>query len=172
MKQLRNILMLLISIFLISNLTIAFIAERAVVIGSSMESTLSNEDNLLIDKISYRFTKPKRYDIIVFPVSNSGDEIYIKRIIGLPGESVQILNGFVYINGHKLKSDVYGNDTIDFAGIAEKKIDLDADEYFCLGDNRNGSIDSRSPIVGPVKENKIKGKAIVRFYPLSNFKFL
>lgn len=172
MKQIRNVLMFLIGIFLISNLTIAYVGERAVVIGSSMETTLYDKDNLLIDKISYRFTSPKRYDIIVFPVSNSGDEIYIKRIIGLPGETIQIKNGYVYINGDRLESDVYGNNKMESPGIAREKIKLDDDEYFCLGDNRNGSIDSRSSIVGPVKRNKIKGRAMIRFYPLLKFKIL
>lgn len=172
MKYIRSTLLLLICVFLISNISIAYIGERAVVMGSSMEPVLQNDDNLVIDKITYRFTQPSRYDIVIFPVSDSGDEIYIKRIIGLPGETIQIVNGTVYINDEPLDSDVYGEEKMETAGIAKQKITLDDDEYFCLGDNRNGSIDSRSPIVGPVKRKDIKGKAVARFYPFTKFKLL
>ena len=85
-----------------------------------------------------------------------------------PGETIQIKEGVIYINGEALKEN-YGKDTIRDAGLAKKKITLEEDEYFVLGDNRNASIDSRRLEVGPVKRSKIKGKAWLRFYPFSSF---
>lgn len=131
-----------------------------------MESTLENGDQLIVENVSYYFHEPERFDVIVFPY-NQGVS-YIKRIIGLPGETIQIKEGVIYINGEALKEN-YGKDTIRDAGLAKKKITLEEDEYFVLGDNRNASIDSRRLEVGPVKRSKIKGKAWLRFYPFSSF---
>ena len=109
-----------------------------------MESTLSNGDNLIIDKISYRFHDPERFDIIVFPFYEYGDKnaesangsedtFYIKRIIGLPGETVWINEmGDIYINGVCLKEN-YGLENINYAGVASNPIILGPDEYFCYG---------------------------------------
>ena len=97
----------------------------------------SDGQNLIMDKLSYRFHEPERYDIVIFPEPEEYGEhpYYIKRIIGLPGETVQIKKGKVYINGKKLKSDIYGiTDYIDGAGVAKSAQKLGKDEYFCLGD--------------------------------------
>ena len=131
-----------------------------------METTLENGDQIIVENISYYRHEPERFDIIVFP--NSEGVNYIKRIIGLPGETVQILDGFVYINGQQL-DEAYGNEVIEDAGLAKDEIQLGASEYFVLGDNRNGSIDSRRAEVGNVKREQIKGKAWLRFYPFTRF---
>ena len=105
----------LVYILLIIGLTyliITFVGQRTMVSGSSMETTLQDGDNLIVDKISYRFRDPKRYDIIVFPYKYEEDTYYIKRIIGMPGETVQIRDGYVYIDGKRLTSDVYGKEKI------------------------------------------------------------
>ena len=146
-------------------LVITFVGQRTRVDGSSMNNTLMDKDNLIVDKISYRFSEPKRFDIIVFPYQYEENTYYIKRIIGLPGETVQVVDGYVYINGSRLESDIYGNELMDDPMAASQPITLGEDEYFVLGDNRNHSQDSRDPSVGEVKKDTIMGKAWVRIYP-------
>ena len=126
-------------------------------------------DRLILDKISYRFSEPQRFDIIVFPFQYAEKTFYVKRIIGLPGETVQIdLQGNIYINGQILNED-YGKETINFAGLAVEPITLGDDEYFVMGDNRNNSSDSRDPSVGNIRRSNIIGKAWVRIWPLNKF---
>lgn len=150
-------------------LLITFVGQRTSVSGSSMEPTLSNNDQLILDKISYRFSEPQRFDIIVFPFQYAEKTFYVKRIIGLPGETVQIdLQGNIYINGQILNED-YGKETINFAGLAVEPITLGDDEYFVMGDNRNNSSDSRDPSVGNIRRSNIIGKAWVRIWPLNKF---
>ena len=139
-------------ILLFTYLIITYVGVRTRVSGQSMQPTLHDGDNLLVDKLTYRFRDPKRYEIVVFPYKYEEDTYYIKRIIGLPGETVQIIDGYVYINGEKLKKD-YGAEVMQDSGIAEEPITLGEDEYFVLGDNRNHSSDSRVPNVGVLKEH-------------------
>ena len=146
--------------------------QRTQVIGSSMETTLSDGDNLIVDKISYRFGEPRRYDIIVFPYQYDKSTFYIKRIIGMPGETVYIdPRGTIYINGEALQES-YGREIIQSAGLAEEEITLGEDEYFVLGDNRNNSSDSRDPNVGNIHKEDILGKAWIRIWPLSKMEVL
>ncbi len=152
----------------IAFLIVHFVGERTVVSGESMYPTLLDGDNLIIDKISYRFFNPDRFDIIVFPFQYQEGTYYIKRVIGLPGETVQILDGAIYINGRLLRES-YGSEEIRNPGTASSEITLGADEYFVLGDNRNNSSDSREPSVGMIARDKIIGKALLRIWPLSEF---
>lgn len=149
-----------------------YVIQRTVVDGSSMMNTLKNKDNLLVEKVSYHFADPKRFDVIVFyPYGREDEDYYIKRVIGLPGETVQIIGEDIFINGEKLEED-YGKDPIQEAGIAAQPLTLGEDEFFVLGDNRTVSQDSRYEEVGPVQRKNIDGKAIVRIYPfdkLGNF---
>lgn len=164
----RELLGWIIYILIIIGLTyliITYVGQRTRVSGSSMETTLSDGDNLIVDKISYRFRDPKRYDIIVFPYKYEENTYYIKRIIGLPGETVQVIGGYVYINGELLESDIYGAEPMADGGIASEPITLGADEYFVLGDNRNHSSDSRDPSVGILHREDLLGRAWVRIYP-------
>ena len=150
---------------------ITYVGQRTRVSGSSMETTLSDGDNLIVDKLSYRFSDPSRFDIIVFPPTGK-KEYYIKRIIGLPGETVQIdENGNIYINGELLEEN-YGAETIQNPGRAVNPITLGDDEYFVMGDNRNNSKDSRSEEVGNVKRSQIIGRAWLRIWPLNKFGLL
>ena len=146
-------------------LIITYVGQRTRVSGHSMETTLSDGDNLIVDKLSYRFKDPKRYDIVVFPYKYEENTYYIKRIIGLPGETVQVIDGYAYIDGQQLTSDIYGAEIMDSPGIAAEPITLGEDEYFVLGDNRNHSSDSRDPSVGILHREDIIGKAWVRIYP-------
>ena len=155
----------IIVILVLTYVIITYVGQRTSVSGSSMETTLSDGDQLLVDKLSYRFQDPKRFDIIVFPYQYEENTYYIKRIIGLPGETVQVVDGYVYINGSRLESDIYGNELMDDPMAASQPITLGEDEYFVLGDNRNHSQDSRDPSVGEVKKDTIMGKAWVRIYP-------
>lgn len=164
----REILGWILYIVIIIGLTyfiVTYIGQRTNVSGSSMEPMLSDGDNLIVDKISYRFKEPERYDIIVFPYQYEENTYYIKRIIGLPGETVQIIDGYTYINGEILESDTYGAEVMEYGGIAEEEIILGTDEYFVLGDNRNHSADSREPSVGVLTRDMLMGKAWVRIFP-------
>lgn len=137
-----------------------------------MEATLSDGDNLIVDKISYRFHDPERYDIIVFPYKYEKNTFYIKRIIGLPGETVQIdEQGNIYVDGEVL-DESYGREVILDPGEAEEPITLEDDEYFVLGDNRNASSDSRDPSVGKILGEDIIGRAWVRIFPFNKIGFI
>src|SRR5690554_3208821 len=139
-----------------------FVLQRTIVDGESMEATLSDGDHLYVEKISYRFDMLKRFDIIVFyPYGRDYDDYYVKRIIGLPGETIQIIDSKIYINGQILEED-YGKEPILDPGRAIQPITLGEDEYFVMGDNRNISKDSRYPNVGNVKKENIGGKAFFR----------
>ncbi len=152
-------------LFLLAFLVIQFVGQRTKVNGMSMEPTLSDGDNLIIDKLSYRLHEPDRYDVIVFPHLYEDGKYYIKRIIGLPGERVRIdTDGRIYINGDVLEES-YGKEPIEDPGIAENEITLGSDEYFVLGDNRNNSSDSRMADVGTIRRKNIIGRAWLRIYP-------
>lgn len=143
-----------------------FVASHTKVEGNSMESTLENGDDIIVEKFSYLTGDPERYDIIVFRESESVN--YIKRVIALPGETIQITEGKIYIN-ERAVFDTYGNAKMEDGGIAEKPIKLGQDEYFVLGDNRNASKDSRDKAVGVIKRDQIIGKAWLRVLPFDNF---
>ena len=168
-KEIFSTILYILVVLLGTYLLITFVGQRTSVSGSSMEPTLSNNDQLILDKISYRFSEPQRFDIIVFPFQYAEKTFYVKRIIGLPGETVQIdVQGNIYIHGQILNED-YGKETINFAGLAVEPITLGDDEYFVMGDNRNNSSDSRDPSVGNIRRSNIIGKAWVRIWPLNKF---
>lgn len=132
---------------------------RTSVIGGSMEPTLSNGQEILIDRFSYFFVSPGRGDVVVFlPNGNENSHYYVKRVIGLPGDTISIQDGSVIINGSLYEEDgMY--DKMEDGGIAETEIVLGEDEYFVLGDNRNNSEDSRSSNIGIVMRNYMIGRA-------------
>lgn len=173
-KEVISFLLYIGIVFLLTYLVIHYVGQRTEVSGSSMESTLSDGDNLIVDKISYRFRQPERFDIIVFPYKYEEKTYYIKRIIGLPGETVQIdAKGNIYIDGEILEES-YGREVIDeqTIGLAAEPITLADDEYFVLGDNRNASSDSRDPSVANIKRGDIIGRAWLRIYPFSKVGFI
>ena len=171
-KELLDTSIYLLVVLVLTYLVITFVGQRTEVSGSSMETTLSDRDNLIVDKITYRFSDPKRFDIIVFPFQYKEDTYYIKRIIGMPGETVQIdAEGNIYINDELLEES-YGMETIESPGRAYEPITLEEDEYFVMGDNRNNSSDSRDPSVGNIRRGNIIGRAWIRIWPLGKFGIL
>lgn len=129
------------------------------VIGDSMEPALYNGQKILMNRIVYRLSTPKRGDVVVFlPNGNQNSHYYVKRVVGLPGETIQIREGRVYIDGVLLEEPEELDKMID-AGIAQNELTLAVDEFFVLGDNRNSSEDSRSGNIGAVNKNTIIGKA-------------
>ena len=172
LREILNTSLYLLGVLCLVYLVIHFVGQRTQVQGSSMEPMLSTEDNLIVDKLSYRFHDPKRYDIIVFPYLKEEETFYIKRIIGLPGETVQIdEEGNIYVDGEVI-DDVYGKEVIENPGRAYEPIELGKDEYFVLGDNRNDSTDSREPNVGNIRRENIIGRAWLRIWPLEKFGFI
>lgn len=160
------------AVVLLSWLLITFVAQRTDVNGTSMVPTLENGDQLLCDKLTYRFRDPERFEIIIFPYQYADKTYFIKRIIGLPGETVRIDEaGTIYINGEVLEEN-YGAEVMQYAGLAAEEIQLGDDEYFVLGDNRNVSEDSRYPDVGNIKRGDIIGRALCRIYPFNKFGLL
>jgi signal peptidase I len=146
-----------------------YVIQRTIVDGSSMANTLHDGEQLYVEKISYHFDMLKRFDIVVFyPYGRENKEYYVKRIIGMPGETVQIKDGDIYINNVKLEEH-YGKDPIEDPGRASQPVTLGKDEYFVMGDNRNVSKDSRDPEVGNVSKVNIGGKVVFRISPLSKF---
>ena len=167
-REVIGTVLYLLAVVVVTFLFVQFVGQRTHVNGDSMNVTLEDGDNLIVDKLSYRFTEPERYDIIVFPYRYQEKTYYIKRIIGMPGETVQVIDGMVYIDGEML-DESYGKETMQYAGVASDPIELGEDEYFVLGDNRNNSSDSRDPSVGNIKEDQIIGKAFIRIWPLNKF---
>lgn len=172
MKEVLSTSLYLLGVLVITYLVICFVGQRTQVQGASMEPTLHNGDNLIVDKITYRFKDPQRFDIIVFPFKHQEEVFYIKRIIGMPGEKVQIdKEGNIYINDEILEEG-YGKEVIRDPGNAKNPIVLGEDEYFVLGDNRNNSSDSRNGTVGVIHRSEMIGRAWVRILPLSDFGIL
>ena len=139
--------------------------QNSIVDGTSMDPNLKNADRLLVSKVSYVFSGPKRGDIIIFPSPYGDGREFIKRIIGLPGETVQIVSGQVMINGTALDEPYLVNkDTRSYP-----KTVIPAGQYFVLGDNRPVSLDSRQGWT--IKQDDIKGKAWLVFWPFKSFGF-
>ncbi len=172
LKEILSISIYLLLVFCAAYLIVTYVGQRTQVSGSSMETTLSDGDHLIVDKISYRFEDPERFDIIVFPYQYDTDTYYIKRIIGMPGETVQIDDsGDIYVDGELLE-EAYGREVIQNPGRAKDPILLGDDEYFVMGDNRNNSSDSRDPSVGNIHRKDIIGRAFIRIWPSSKFGIL
>ena len=146
-----------------------FFVEKTQVIGESMENTLFNGDDIIINKFAYRENSPSRDDlVVVYPKGNKKSDYLVKRVIGVPGETIQIINGIIYIDGKQVEED-YGKNAMVGAGMASVPIRLGKGEYFVLGDNRLISRDSRYSSVGIVKKEYIVGKVWLRIFPMDEF---
>ena len=149
-----------------------FIMTPHEVIGNSMHPTYKNGEYLMANKVTYRVKEPQRGDVIIFKYSDTQD--FIKRIIGLPGDTVMLKDGQMYINGTILDESNYLSDSIysnggDFLKEGQS-VTIPDDEYFVCGDNRPHSSDSRT--FGSIKETDIKGKAWIVYFPFSEFRIV
>lgn len=143
----------------------AFVGGIVVIQGESMNPTLMNSDIVFVEKVSYQKNEPKRNDIVVVTTDAMGTKMqYVKRIIGLPGETIRIKKGKVFIDG-KVLDEIQDFDLIEDGGMARENVSLGEDEYFLMGDNRNKSKDSRNVELGIVKRDQMEGKVFVRIYP-------
>lgn len=151
---------------------VLFFGKRVSNIGDSMNPEIENGDIVLVNTLIYNAKNPSRGDVIVF--KPQGDETmhsYMKRVIGLPGETVEIKDGEILINGEKIEED-YKTTKIDDPGIVEEPITLGGDEFFVLGDDRQNSEDSRMADIGNVKRTEIEGKVWFVISPKDHFGFV
>ncbi|ERL05290.1 signal peptidase I [Oribacterium sp. oral taxon 078 str. F0263] len=139
--------------------------SQTTISGHSMEPGISAGDIVLVDILSYRFFAPRRMDIVIFQRGGSAENV--KRVVGLPGETVTIQNGSVYIDGKLLDKQRVSN--IALPGIAANPVELQQDEYFLIGDNADSSEDSRFQNVGNVKRSQISGRVWFRLLPFRKF---
>ncbi|MDO4265732.1 MAG: signal peptidase I [Eubacteriales bacterium] len=142
---------------------------QEMVSGHSMLPTLAAEDMCLVNRLCYDIGNPKRFDVVVFEREDT-KQTNIKRVIGLPGDTVQIVGGSVYINNRKLDDPHIG--AVSLPGLAENPVELQKGEYFLLGDNADSSEDSRFANIGNVKRENIKGKVWFRLKPFKNLGFI
>ena len=159
LKEIFSWIMEIAIVLMMAFVLVYFIGMRTSVVGQSMSETLENGDQILVNRFMYKVIGPKANDVIVFlPNGNEKSHYYVKRVIGVPGDTVQIKNGRIYVNGTEFteKVDVA---SIEDAGLAADAVTLGDDEYFVLGDNRNNSEDSRYANIGNIKREYIIGKA-------------
>lgn len=154
----------LVAVIALAFFAVVMFGTRLTVSGRSMEPLLTSGDVVLLDKLWYNFSEPKRMDVIAFTDQEDEERTYIKRIVGLPGERVQIREGCFYINGSPFKFPD-GRELIKTAGLAETEIELAEDEYFVLGDNADTSEDSRFSNVGNVRRSQVAGRVWFRMSP-------
>ncbi|HIT89772.1 MAG TPA: signal peptidase I [Candidatus Merdenecus merdavium] len=163
---------LIIVVVLIAVVITYFMGQVRINVGSSMEVTMKDQDKVLINTLKYKIGAPKRGEVIAFkPNGNKNSYSYIRRVIGLPGETIQIKEGIIYING-KVLLEQWDLPPMNFSGIAEEEITLDKDEVFVLGDNRNNSEDSRYAYIDNIKLDDIEGKVWYVISPKERFGFV
>lgn len=144
---------------------VTFGIQSVTMVGQSMNPVLANQDVFMLNKAAYAFHNPERYDIVAFKLKEDTDGYFnIKRIIGLPGEKIQIKNGKVFIDGNVLKDLPFDN-LIMTEGLAATEITLGEEEYFVMGDNCNNSEDSRYVNIGNISKKEISGKVFFRISP-------
>lgn len=146
---------------------VTFLFQTVTVVGPSMSPTLKDGQVVVVNKLEYRIHKIKRYDLVVYQKVDSDSYFDIKRVIGLPGETVKISNGKIIINGKQLE-DCPIKDNINNPGIAAAEVSLGKNEYFVLGDNVNNSEDSRYTNIGVISNAEIKGKVFYIYSPSSD----
>lgn len=159
----REVLQVVIPALLLALVIHLFLAQATVVYGRSMEPNLSESQRLIIDKLSYRLHTPQRNDIVVLNLPTM-DEMLVKRIVGLPGETVAIRNGIVYINGVELEESFQHN----LSDYDTPEVTLGPLNYFVLGDNRTNSNDSR--VFGSVKREHVVGRVWLRYWPMNELR--
>lgn len=168
-KEIVSWVVELIVVIGLAYVLVSFFGIRTNVVGQAMEQTLENDDNILVNRFAYIMSKPKAGDVIVFlPNGNNKSHYYVRRVVAVPGDTIQIKDGALYVNDelYKESTDVA---SMEDAGLASDPIELEKDEYFVLGDNRNNSEDSRYANIGNVKRDYIIGKTWFRFSGIGSF---
>lgn len=151
---------------------VTFGIQSVTMVGQSMEPVLTNQDVVLLNKRAYTFQEPERYDIVAFKLKEDTDAYFnIKRIVGLPGETIQIKNGKIFVDGNVL-TDLPFEDLIMTEGVALDGVTLGENEYFVIGDNCNNSEDSRYVNIGNISKKEISGKVIFRIAPRDAIGFI
>lgn len=171
-KPLRHIVNWIVDIIVVIALawfTVYAFGTQIRIAGHSMTPLLSSEDVVLMNRFVYDFGNPKRFDIVVF--ERDDKKANVKRVIGLPGETIQMKGGQIYINDQLLEAE-QDLDKVSLAGLAENPVMLGEDEYFLLGDNRDSSEDSRFANIGNVKREQILGKVWFRILPVMNIELI
>ena len=172
MSELGQWVVAILVVVILAYSIVTFGIQSVTMIGQSMDPALTNQDVVLINKRAYTFSDPKRYDIIAFKLKEDSESYFnIKRIIGLPGETVQIKNGKIFIDGNVL-TDLPFEDLIMTEGLALDEVTLGENEYFVIGDNCNNSEDSRYVNIGNILEKEISGKVFFRISPRSEIGFV
>lgn len=160
-----------IAVIALAFFAVMMFGTKITMAGRSMEPTLQSEDVVLLDKLWYNFTQPERMDVVAFHNLGDDTKTYIKRIVGLPGETVQIKDGRLYINGEETKIEGMEK-SIALPGLAEQGVVLKNEEYFVLGDEPDTSEDSRFANIGNVHISQMKGRIWFRISPFSNLGFV
>jgi len=162
----------LVITFVIACVFVYFFGFSLSNVGQSMEPTIYSGDKVLVNRLVYSLKSPDYGDLVVFkPNGNANSHYHIKRVVGLPGDTLVIESGRIFIDGELLDEAIL-TDKMRDAGVAETEILLDEDEYFVLGDNRNNSEDSRSADIGNVQKKDILGKAWFQIAPKERFGWL
>lgn len=157
----KNIALLVVEILIalfLAFVVVYSVGMKVTVTGNSMEGTVSDGDSVFVNRLIYSLSEPKAGDVVVFlPNGNEKSHYYVKRVVAVEGDTVQISDGVLYVNGEMY--DEEDTEAIVNAGLAEEEITIGEDEYFVLGDNRNSSEDSRYANIGNVEKQYIVGKA-------------
>ena len=171
-NTLRRIIKWIVDIIVVVSLAwfaVYSFGSQVRIVGQSMMPELKEEDVVLMNRLVYDFSDPDRFDVVVFDREDRKSNV--KRVIGLPGETVQIKSGYIYIDEKRLEA-AKGLDQVALAGLAENPITLGENEYFLLGDNRDGSEDSRFVNIGNVKRKQIQGQIWLRLMPLIDLQLI
>ena len=163
----KGFVSIIIAVILVIILKV-FVIEIFNIDGFSMCPTLENGDKLIVNKIAYKIKDPERGEIIIFQLPEDNEAFYIKRVIGLPGDKIEIKNDVVFVNNKPLKEEYI----MDFTKGYHQSIEVPKDKYYVLGDNRSSSQDSRINNIGCIPIENIRGKAVVVFWPLEKIKAL
>lgn len=170
-KQIKEYALSIIVAVVIALTLRTYVFARADVEGNSMVSTLHNKDIIFVEKVSLLTHNIKRGQIIIFDSKNANSDIYVKRVIAVEGDEIEIKDGKVYLNGNMLNEDYLDPNTKTSTGTflsGKGKYTIPKDHVFVLGDNRGNSLDSRT--LGPINIKEIKGHTIFRIYPFNSMR--